>query len=185
MKKLLLATALLLVLPINGHAAVIEDLGVNPTSAAGAFSHVPGAGPFDDQLTFQLVGGPKFITIASVTNTFADPVADFIANFTGSVFNSVDGIVGNGNDVRVIGPANAVACPLTPDCQGFAGSALLNPGSYYLDISGNAGTTAGYGGNLSVAAVPVPLAGAGLPGLLAAALALFGINRRRRAGSLA
>jgi hypothetical protein len=179
MKKLLLATAVLLTFPIASLANVIEDLGVNPTSAAGAFSHVPGAGPFDDQFTFRLVGGPQFLTIASVTNTFADPVADFITNFSGSVFDSVDGIIGNGNDVRVIGPAAATACPLTPDCQGFAGSAFLNAGNYYLDISGSAGSTAGYGGNLSVAAVPGPLAGAGLPGLVAGFI-LLGLRRRRR-----
>jgi hypothetical protein len=179
MKRLALAFAVLSALATPGHANVIQDLGVNPTSAAGAFSHSPGAGPFDDQLTFRLVGGPQFITIASVTNTFADPVADFIANFSGSVFNTVDGIIGNGNDVRVIGPVAATACPLTPDCQGFAGSALLNAGSYYLDISGTAGATAGYGGNLSVAAVPGPLAGAGLPGLIAGFM-LLGLRRLRR-----
>ena len=180
MKKLLLAVALVLTFPIAGMAAVIEDLGVNPTSAAGAFSHVPGVGPFDDQYTFQLVGGPQFLTIASVTNTFAS-LDDFITSFTGSVvFDGPNGVPGGGDDSVVIGPVAATACPNVPDCQGFAGSALLAAGNYFLDISGNAGATAGYGGNLSVAAVPGPLAGAGLPGLIAGALALVGLVRRRR-----
>jgi hypothetical protein len=176
MRNLLLAAALLM--PAVANAAVITDLGVNPTSAQGAFSHDPGAGPFDDQLTFRLVGGPQFLTIASVTNTFAS-LPDFIAQFSGSVFNTVDGIVGNGNDVRVIGPAAATACLVTPDCQGFSGSALLDPGSYYLDVSGIAGATAGYGGNLSTAAVPGPMLGAGLPGLVLGMLAWLGLRRRR------
>lgn len=180
-KRSLLATAVLLVLPISGHAAVIEDLGVNPTSAAGAFSHAPGAGPFDDQYTFRLVGGPQFLTIASVTNTFAS-LSDLIANFTGAVFNEgPNGIIGGGDDFAVIGPVAATPCVVTPNCQGFSGEAVLNAGSYYLDISGTAGSTAGYGGNLSTAAVPGPLAGAGLPGLVAGALLLLGMRRRRRA----
>ena len=179
MKKLLLAVALVLAFPIAGMATVIEDLGVNPTSAAGAFSHVPGVGPFDDQYTFQLVGGPQFLTIASVTNTFAS-LDDFITSFTGSVvFDGPNGVPGGGDDVTVIGPVAATACPNVPDCQGFAGSALLAAGSYFLDISGNAGATAGYGGNLSVAAVPGPLAGAGLPGLIAGFM-LLGLRRWRR-----
>jgi len=39
----------------------------------------------------------------------------------------------------------------------FGGSAILDAGNYYLDISGIAGTTAGYGGNLSTSLVaPIP-----------------------------
>ena len=180
MRKSFLAAVALLALTTASRANIITDLGINPTSAAGAFSHDPGTGPFDDQLTFQLVGGPQFLTIASVTNTFASP-ADFIAQFTGAVFNEgPNGAVGGGDDFAVIGPVGASACVITPNCQGFSGSAILDPGRYYLDISGIAGTTAGYGGNLSVAAVPGPIAGAGLPAIFASFMLWLGWKRQRR-----
>lgn len=155
-------------LPAN--AATIQNLGIDPTSATGAFQHSVGGGAFDDQLTFTLAGGPAFLTIASVTNVFPQP-SDFIANFTGSVFFSgANGVPGGGDDVLVIGPALATACNNVPNCQGFAGSAILTLlGNYYLDISGIGGGTSGYGGNLAVSQVPIPgallLFGSGLVGL--------------------
>ena len=160
MRKLLLAgTALLglglgLVTPAS--AAVILDLGVNPTLATGAFDHSVGGGPFHDQITFQLVGGPQFLTIASVTNVFPNP-SDFITRFTGSVFHIV-GAIGGGDDILVIGPVPATA-NCGADCQGFGGSAILAVGNYYLDLSGTGRGNSGYGGNLSttlVGAVPEP-----------------------------
>jgi hypothetical protein len=67
-----------------------------------------------------------------------------------------------------------------PNCQGFAGAAILGPGNYFLNISGNASGTSGYGGNLSTFAVPGPIAGAGIPGLIAACVSLLGMAWRRR-----
>lgn len=182
MKKAFLAAAAMLAWCGAGNAATIQDFGINPTSAQGTFQHSLGAlsGFFDDQYTFQLVGGPQFITIASVTNVFPS-ATDFITNFTGAVYDTVDGIIGNGNDVAVIGPALAIPCTLVPNCQGFAGSALLNAGSYYADFSGIAGGTSGYGGNVATFAVPSPLAGAGVPGLLAA-FGMLWVGWKRRRG---
>ena len=189
MKRLLLATAALVALSAAGHAAIVDDLGVNPTSAQGNFNQAPVntiPGPpasFEDQITFQLQGGPQFITIASVTNTFAQP-SDFIANFTAAVYSvGPNGIINDADDVAVIGPVGAGACsPPSNNCQGMAGTAVLNPGSFYLEFTGSAGDTAGYAGNLSTAPVPGPLVGAGIPGLLG----LFGIGgyglwRKRKA----
>jgi len=154
MRKLLLAgTALLGLAASPASAAVIANLGPNPTSASGAFANDPGAGLFADQYQFQLVGSPQFLTIASATNNFAAP-SDFITAFRGSVFQQV-GAVGGGDDILVLGPDFATNnCGLA--CQGFGGSATLNAGLYYLQIEGVAGGTAGYGGTLSVAAVPEP-----------------------------
>ena len=153
MKRLLLAAGALLVMSTAGNAAVILDLGVNPTSSQGAFENTVGGATFSDQYTFQLVGGPQFLTIASVTNVFPSPT-DFITDFTGSVFQQV-GVPGGGDDILIIGPVAATAnCGL--DCQGFAGSAILNAGNYYLDLTGTGGGTSGYGGDLAVSAVPEP-----------------------------
>jgi hypothetical protein len=156
MRKLLLAGTALLGLAVSpASAAIVANLGVNPTSATGAFSHAVGGTTFDDQITFQLVGSSQFLTIASVTNNFAD-AASRITNFSGSVFRIV-GEIGGGDDIRVIGPVAATA-NCGANCQGFGGSAILTAGNYYLDISGIGGGTSGYGGTLStsVSAVPEP-----------------------------
>jgi LPXTG-motif cell wall-anchored protein len=175
--KLLTTTALLLALSLPAHAAII-DVGVNPTSATGTFNAAPGAGLFADQVTFQLVGGPLFITIANATNVFPN-ATDFITNWQASVFQQV-GVPGGGDDILLFGPQAATACLLTPDCQQVGGSALLNPGNYYAEFTGTGGGTSGYGGNISTFAVPGPALGAGLPGLLALGGLL--LYRRRRNG---
>ncbi len=74
LRKLLLATAALAALTTAGNAAVVGDLGINPTSSAGAFSNqnLP-TGAFADQWTFQLVGAEQFLTIGSATNVFPQP----------------------------------------------------------------------------------------------------------------
>jgi hypothetical protein len=46
-------------------AAVIDNLEANPSSAAGNFENSPGAGAFDDQVLFQLVGVLNHLRIAS------------------------------------------------------------------------------------------------------------------------
>jgi hypothetical protein len=177
MRKLVLAVALLASTAFTANAATVANLGVNPTSASGAFSHTVGGGAFSDQITFSLAGGPQFLTIASVTNVYPEP-SDFITSMTGSVFYAgANGVPGGGDDVQVIGPILATACPLTPSCQGFAGSAILTlAGNYFLNISGVGGGTSGYGGNLAVAQVPIPPAA----GLFALGLAGIGLMKRKR-----
>jgi hypothetical protein len=153
LKLLLAGTALLGLAASPASAAIVANLGVNPTSATGAFNHAVGGGAFDDQITFQLVGGPQFLTVGSVTNNFAGPSSQ-IFGFTGSIFQIV-GTIGGGDDIRVIGPIAATA-NCGANCQGFGGSTILNAGNYYLDFTGVGGGSAGYGGTLSVAAVPEP-----------------------------
>ena len=155
MKQLLLATATLFALSTVSHAAVVGDLGVNPTSSQGAFNNgnLP-TGTFADQWTFQLQG-TQFITIGSATNDYPQ-VSDFITNFNGSVYDivgAIDAVPGSGDDILVLGPAFAVPGNCSPGCQTFGGSAILNAGDYYLNIAGSAGSTAGYGGNLAVAQI--------------------------------
>jgi hypothetical protein len=181
-----LATACTLAIAAPARAVVIGTFGINPTSAAGAFSNDP-LGPgvgglFTDQFTFDLIGAPVFVTVASATNTFAiggvnGPFG--IVNFAAAIFETTDAIIGNGDDVLRFGPQFAT---LDPDglSQSLSGTGIMFPGHYYLQLQGTAGTLAGYGGNLSVAAVPGPIAGAGIPGMLIAMAGLWGLARRRK-----
>jgi len=165
----LLTAALLLTLTLPAHAAVIADLGVNPNSIQGIFNAAPGGGAFEDQFTFNLVGGPLFVSIASVTNVYPNPT-DFITAFNAAVWTTgLDTLVNTADDALVIGPVAATACILVPNCQVASGSAILNPGAYYLEFTGTAGGTSGYGGNLSTFAVPGPALATGIPGLIALA----------------
>jgi len=179
MKRLLGSAALILLLGMGyANAAVIDNLGVNPSSAQGNFSNAPGTGFFEDQILFDLVGGLTHITIASATNTFAS-ATDLIAGFSGSIYQIVGGIgAAGGADILVIGPSPTTAnCGAF--CQGFGGSGILPTGSYYAQISGVAGSTAGYAGNISTAvnAVPIPAA---LPLFGTALGGLFLLRRRHR-----
>jgi hypothetical protein len=184
-KTLLMATAVLLAMTVVSKADIVANLGLNPTSGAGAFSNTNpgtgggGSGLFADIYNFTL-DTDQTLTIAFAINTFAS-TPQFIGNFTGSVvYEGADGQIGGGDDQVVIGPTLATACLLVPNCQGFGGSANLNSGEYHLLITGNAGELSGYGGDLSTFAVPGPLAGAGLPGLIAACGMMLGLARHRR-----
>jgi hypothetical protein len=178
MRKLLLATVAMAALALPAQAAVIKDLGVNPTSAQGQFSNSVGGTTFSDQYTFQLVGS-TFFTFASATNDFAQ-ATDFITGFTGQLFEQV-GAVGGGDDIAVSAPVVAQPCPTGGTfCQVLAGSAILEAGNYYLSLSGTGGGTSGYGGNLTtspVGAVPIPGMALAVP---LGAIGLAWVARRRR-----
>lgn len=154
MRKLLLASAALLAISTAGNAAVVGDLGINPTSGSGAFSNqnLP-TGAFEDQWTFELTGANNFFTIASATNVYPQ-ASDFITNFNGSIFQIV-GSIGGGDDILLFGPEAATNNCGTL-CQGFGGSGFLPAGEFYLNIAGTAGSTAGYGGDIATVAVSVP-----------------------------
>ena len=163
-------------------AAIIGNLGANPVSAGGNFQASPPAGAFTDQLLFQLVGA-QVLTIASVTNTFAQ-ASDFIVAFTAAVWNyGPDNLFKTADDVIVIGPVAAGPnCGFL--CQGMGGSANLVGGLYYAEFSGIAGSTSGYAGNISTNPVPIPGAAvlflSGLAGLGGLAL-----RRRRKQAAVA
>src|SRR5678809_354991 len=178
MRKLLLASAALLAFATAGNAATI-NVGVNPTSATGHFSNDVGGGSFTDFITFQPVGAPQFFTFASATNDFGQ-TSDFITNFNAQLYQQV-GAPGGGDDIPFSSVVFGVPCPTEPTgCQILAGSATLNAGNYYLQIAGIGGGTSGYGGDITTRAIPGPLAGAGIPGVIAGAMFLVGLARRRR-----
>jgi hypothetical protein len=187
LKKLLLTGAALLALSTATQASVVGDLGLNPTSAQGAFSNqnLP-TGSFADQWLFQLTGN-QLLTIGSATNVYPQ-LSDFITNFSGSVYQIVGAVDlnpgggGLNNDTLVLGPANATPGNCGSNCQVFGGNALLDTGNYYLNISGIAGSTAGYGGDLAVVqGVPEPSTWAMMIlGFLGVA---FVANRKRKQGA--
>lgn len=178
MKKLLLVGAAVLALTTASNAAIIADLGLDPTSGSGSFSHnLTGVTtPFNDDYTFTL-DHSLTLTIASAINNFANADTDFITGFTGSVFAGTPAAPGG----LVLGPAMAqIGCLGTLQCQFLSGQAFLDAGSYFLEISGTGGGTSGYGGTLSTVAVPGPVVGAGLPGLIAFAMGAWGWRRRKQ-----
>jgi hypothetical protein len=131
----------------------------DPTSATGNFSLSPGAGPFDDQVTFTLTHSATF-TIANATNTFAQP-SDAIQNWQASIFSTgLDGLVKTADDQLLFGPQGAGACFQVPSCQTVGGSGVINnAGLFYADFTGVGSGTSGYSGNIStfaIAAVPEP-----------------------------
>ncbi len=167
-------------------AVIIDNFGINPTSAAGDFSNNPtpdAPATFYDQYLFTLVG-PGFVTVASATNTFATGIGSsfYIANFTGAIYEIVGAIdpAPGGNDILRFGPQAATLCGSLL-CQTLDGVGFLTAGSYYLAIAGQAGSEAGYGGNLSVSAVPIPAVGTGLPGIVGAVGGLLYWMKKRRA----
>jgi len=179
--KLLLACAVLAVLA-SPASAVVVNIQTNPNSSTGNFSLAPGAGAFEDQVVFGLSGGPQFITIANATNTFAGP-GDEITNWIASILSAgLDGIVNNADDVLLFGPQAASPCVTVQNCQFVGGSGVIEaPGLYYAEFIGTGSGTSGYSGNISSFAVPGPIVGAGIPGIVAACAMLFGLARRRRA----
>jgi hypothetical protein len=161
MKKLLLlgvaALAITLATPSLADQIVLAD---NPTSATGNFSFSPGGALFEDQVIFELTGiAPAWFTIANATNVFPAP-ENFISNWEASVWDAgLDGIVNNLDDNLLFGPQAASACIVTPNCQIVGGSAVLLPGLYYAEFTGQGGGTSGYSGNISTFAVPGPTIG--------------------------
>lgn len=201
MKKLLLSAVALLAMTMASNADTVSFLGPNPTSGAGAFSNTdPGSvllaavpvqqggsgvaslgGAFVDIYNFSLTTD-QVLTITFATNTFAGGAPQMIANFTGAVvYEGADGQIGGGDDQVLFGPEAAVPCVAIPNCQVFGGSASLDAGEYHLRITGSAGVDAGYGGNISTFAVPGPIVGAGIPGILALmGMVGFGTWRKRK-----
>jgi hypothetical protein len=160
LRKLVLAGVAVLAMSTASQAAFVNTLGNNPNSATGHFSNAVNGSTFTDDFTFTLSGAPQFVTFASATNDFAAP-SDFITNFTGQLFSFGGDLVPfTADDFAVNAAATAGPCPTNPGgCQALAGSAILDAGGYYLEFTGTGGGTAGYGGNLTtaaVAAVPEP-----------------------------
>src|SRR5207344_3040658 len=134
--RLVMGVLALAALAMPAKATIIgPGFGINPTSAAGAFSNDPNGpgvgGVFFDQYLFSLVG-PAFVTVTTASNTFAaggitGPFG--IQNFTGAIYQIVGGVdplpgVSNGGlDVLLFGPQAATLCA-SQLCQQLDGNGI-------------------------------------------------------------
>jgi hypothetical protein len=160
LRKLLFTATALVAFTTASPAAIVGNFGTDPTSAAGAFSNDPNGagvgGTFFDQYLFD-ISTDSTVLVTNATNTFAaggitGPFG--IQNFTGAIYEIVGAVdlLPGGNDILRFGPQAAVLNPGGLS-QSLNGIGEIAAGNYYLAIAGNAGSTAGYGGNLSVAAI--------------------------------
>ncbi len=161
--KQLKAVAIAAAIALSPLAALAGGGPLSPAPSASFSNTVNGA--FDDVWTFNL-GGP-YVVAASLTNVEISfygsfgGIKDFSAWLNGEPLN--------------LSSSTVVTPPVTVKTQVLAGSGIMGPGNFELKVhgSGITGTTASYGGNLVVTAVPEPetyalmLAGLGAIGFLA------------------
>ena len=151
--------------------AILASLTVASVSSAWAVG-----GP----LTF--VGNTASFS-TSVSGTFTDvwtfnvaaPGASAAVSATNISFNGAGGITGFAGSLAMVAltPTSVPSPPVVVNVlSGFTGT--LAPGAYTLNISGNAGAGASYGGNVVLTPIPEPetyalmLAGLGVVGFMAA-----------------
>lgn len=146
--------------------------------------------------TFTAAANGNDIKISGSNNLFIqvfDPTDTFVVGTTTQIFS----LKGDGNVTAFVGASlNGVDEGFTsfnlgaidPNAQSFFTFSAINgevmTSLRLLDLTGNIQEFEHY--RIDVAAVPGPVIGAGIPGLISAAFGMFGFNwyRRRRNGTL-
>jgi hypothetical protein len=192
-RKLLLSAAL--------GVALLFGAGAGSSGSARAATLVLGPGAFDP-ITCAVPCNGSFGPLASESGVILDTYS-FITSIgalfsAGSATNSSAGLASaiSGFTLRLFlgtpgsGTLVATATPtfFSPTFQSTGGFGVnIDPGTYYLQVDGTTGggsTT--YAGSYSFsAAVPAPIAGAGVPALLLATGFLLSLYRRRKSAAAA
>jgi hypothetical protein len=128
-----------------------------------------------------------FFTLTSLSNftlnvTAGNSSFPQISNWKMAIFLDANGVV-DGADTLINPPGtvSASGSPQTIELHATGLAANTGAGRYYVHVTGDAsGGASIYNGNVSTFGVPGPIAGAGLPGLLAACGGLVMLARRRR-----
>jgi len=155
-----------------------SNLGANPNGAQ--FCNVVSTDNFINNYFFTLTVASNFnVNITASNSSFPQ-----IDNWEMAVYLDSDG---NGTGDSLINPPGVVGGTGNPQTIALS---ILNlaantgTGQYLLQVTGDAALAAPdgsiYNGNVSSVAVPGPIIGAGLPGLLAACTGLVMLGRRRR-----
>ena len=152
-----------------------------PLPCSGNFNRTvgPGFSQLPDTYSFAVLADLNFS--ASARNQF-DNANELITGFTLTLWQGLipdpahtdDTLVATAGPQEIVGSFN------------LAGTlnAVLDPGIYYLEVTGvQPFVVTGYNGSFefSAVAIPGPVAGAGLPGLVMACGGLLAWTRRRRA----
>lgn len=163
--KSVIATAVLAAAGITNSIAAVPTL--NPSAS---FSNTV-SGLFTDTWTFNL--GSASTVAASLSN-----VEVSMGSFSFGKISNFSALL-NGVTIFNLGTFSSSTPPVTIKTQILSGSATLPAGNFTLQVSGNAGTGASYGGAIVAAPVPEPET----YGMMLVGLGLMGAVARRRSKS--
>jgi hypothetical protein len=127
-----------------------------------------------------------FFTLTTLSNftlnvTASNSDIPQISNWKMAVFLDADGVLGSDTLINPPGTVSATGNPQTIALNATGLAANTGSGRYYVHVTGDAPASGSlYNGNVTTFGVPGPIAGAGLPGLLAACGGLLMLARRRR-----